>query len=111
VRAAGLAIAPPAPIGCHADQLASGVLVPPERVWNVIPLPAGRRRTDVSAPHTCEPGPLSSTREVNVPLGAYEPWRSQCTRTPAPKMPESLAIGRISWSMSTLCVATGLPST
>ena len=31
-RAAGLAIAPPAPTACHADQVAPGVAVAPERV-------------------------------------------------------------------------------
>ena len=68
-RAAGLAIAPPAPIGCHADHVASGVRVAPERVWNVMPLPAGTRRTEVSVVQGLEPGPLSRTRDVKVPLG------------------------------------------
>ena len=69
-RAAGLAIAPPAPTGCHADQVASGCDVPPDRVSNAIALPEGSVRCDVSVCHWFAPGPLSSTRDVIVPAGA-----------------------------------------
>ena len=111
-RAAGLAIAPPAATGCHADQLASGFDVPPDRVSKEIALPVGRERCDVSVCHLFAPGPLSSTREVICPVVEYPPILIQSTRTAAPKSPKSLKTGRRGPSMVSVsvCCATWTPS-
>ncbi len=61
-------MAPPLPTFCHADQPAFGWRVSPERVWKLIDVPLAGTDWKVRFCQSLAPGPLSSVRDVNVPL-------------------------------------------
>src|SRR6478672_5452060 len=101
---------PELPSVVYALHVVLGVALFPVRTRTTAEVPAGAPAVhDALSQRTDDPP--SSTREVNVPVGAYGVSRNQFTSTAAPPGVLSRTTARMLVGIETFCVATTTPST